>query len=95
VSFITLTGGVGQILVRFITSVPEPSWHSEIARAITIMNTVVLLQKLDEIERALDVEERATIRKMVLDAQQCALQLQRCVETPGAPATTKRQSAKM
>lgn len=41
------------------------------------MNTVVLLQKLGEIERALDVEERATIRKMVLDAQQCALQLQR------------------
>jgi hypothetical protein len=44
---------------------------------MTIMNTVVLLQKLGEIERALDVEERATIRKMVLDAQQCALQLQR------------------
>jgi hypothetical protein len=41
------------------------------------MNTVVVLQKLNEIERALDVEERATIRKMLLDAQQCVLQLQR------------------
>ena len=41
------------------------------------MNTVALLQKLDEIERALDGDERATIRKLVLDAQQCALQLQR------------------
>jgi hypothetical protein len=44
---------------------------------MNVMNTVLLLQKLDEIERALDVEERATIRKMVLDAQQCALEIQR------------------
>lgn len=44
------------------------------------MNTVVLLEKLNKIELALDVEERATIRELVRDAQQCALQLQR--ETP-------------
>jgi uncharacterized membrane protein len=44
------------------------------------MNTVVLLEKLNKIERALDVEERATIREMLRDAQQCALQIQR--ETP-------------
>jgi hypothetical protein len=42
-----------------------------------IMNTVVVLQKLNEIERALDVEERATIRKMLVDAQLCVLELQR------------------
>ncbi|MGA8671392.1 MAG: hypothetical protein WB679_16025 [Terracidiphilus sp.] len=42
------------------------------------MNTVVVLQKLNEIERALDVvEERATIRKMLVDAQLCVLELQR------------------
>jgi hypothetical protein len=44
------------------------------------MNTVVLLEKLNKIERALDVEEHATIREMLRDAQQCAIQLQR--ETP-------------
>ncbi len=42
-----------------------------------IMNTVVVRQKLNEIERALDVEERATIRKMLVDAQLCVLELQR------------------
>lgn len=41
------------------------------------MNTVVLLEKLNKIERALDVEEPATIRALVRDAQQYALQLQR------------------
>jgi uncharacterized membrane protein len=44
---------------------------------IAIMNTVILLQKLTEIEQALDREEKATLRKMLRDAQQCALQLQR------------------
>jgi hypothetical protein len=44
---------------------------------MSVMNTVVLLQKLTDLERALDVEERATIRRMVLDAQLCVLQLQR------------------
>jgi hypothetical protein len=44
------------------------------------MNTIVLLKKLNKIERALDVEERATIRELPREAQQCALQLQR--ETP-------------
>jgi hypothetical protein len=44
---------------------------------MSVMNTVVLLQKLRDLERALDVEERATIRRMVLDAQLCVLQLQR------------------
>jgi hypothetical protein len=41
------------------------------------MNTVILLQKLTEIELALDRGESATLRKMLHDAQQCALQLQR------------------
>jgi len=44
------------------------------------MNTVVLLEKLNKIELALDVEERATIRALLREAQQCALELQR--ETP-------------
>ena len=44
------------------------------------MNTVALIEKLNKIERALDVEEHDTIRELLRDAQQCALQLQR--ETP-------------
>lgn len=44
------------------------------------MNTIALLEKLNKIERALEVEERGTIRELLRDAQQCALQLQR--ETP-------------
>ena len=41
------------------------------------MNTVVLLEKLNKIERALELEERATIRQMLVDAQLCVLALQR------------------
>lgn len=54
------------------------SCHSDVASVIGIMDsTVVLLQKLSDIERALEIEERATIRNMLLDAQQYVLQLQR------------------
>jgi len=41
------------------------------------MNAVFLLEKLKEIERALDMEERATIRAMVLEAQQYTIALQK------------------
>jgi hypothetical protein len=44
------------------------------------MNPLWLLEKLKEIERALENEERSTIRKMVTEAQQYAIQMQR--ETP-------------
>ncbi len=44
------------------------------------MNTVALIEKLNKIERALEAGESATIRELLRDAQQCALQLQR--ETP-------------
>jgi hypothetical protein len=44
------------------------------------MYIVLLLQKLREIEGALELEERATLRKMVAEAQQYAIDLQR--ETP-------------
>jgi len=54
------------------------SCQSDVASVICIMDsTVVLLQKLGDIERALEIEERATIRNMLLDAQQYVLQLQR------------------
>jgi predicted transcriptional regulator len=54
------------------------------------MNTVVLLEKLNKIERALDIEERATIRELLREAQQCALQLQR--ETPEQMRRDSRSS---
>jgi hypothetical protein len=44
------------------------------------MYIVLLLQKLREIEGALEREERAVLRKMVAEAQQYAVDLQR--ETP-------------
>jgi len=44
------------------------------------MNPLWLLEKLKEIERALDLEERSTIRRMVVEAQQYAIQMQR--DTP-------------
>jgi hypothetical protein len=66
------------IWVPFVTSTPEMSCQSDVASVICIMDsTVVLLQKLGDIERALEIEERATIRNMLLDAQQYVLQLQR------------------
>lgn len=44
------------------------------------MNPLWLLEKLKEIERALENEERSTIRSMVVEAQLYAIQMQR--ETP-------------
>lgn len=41
------------------------------------MYTVLLIEKLREIERTLDLGDRAAIRKMLADAQYYAVQLQR------------------
>jgi len=40
------------------------------------MNPIWLLEKLKEIELALDREEPSTIRSMIVEAQQYAIQLQ-------------------
>jgi hypothetical protein len=44
------------------------------------MSLILLLEKLKEIELALEIEKSATIRGMLAEAEQYALQLQR--ETP-------------
>jgi hypothetical protein len=41
------------------------------------MNTNILLDKLIEIERSIGVETNTTLRKQVLDAQDCVLEMQR------------------
>jgi hypothetical protein len=41
-----------------------------------MMNVTVLIDKLTEIERAIGVEDDLIIRNKVIDAQDCALQLQ-------------------
>jgi hypothetical protein len=41
------------------------------------MNTSVLLEKLVQIERSIGIETNNTLRAMVLDAQDCALALQK------------------
>jgi hypothetical protein len=44
------------------------------------MHTVQLIRKLREIERALEVEDLSTIRNLVIEAEQCALRVQRETE---------------
>jgi hypothetical protein len=44
------------------------------------MSLILLLEKLKQIELALEIEKSATIRGMLAEAEQYALQLQR--ETP-------------
>ena len=41
------------------------------------MDTNILLQKLIEIEKSIGVETNTTLRKQVLDAQDCVLQIQK------------------
>ncbi len=41
------------------------------------MNTISLLQKLQELEQAVGVEGVVTLRRMVADARECALEIQR------------------
>ncbi len=41
------------------------------------MNTVILIEKLNEIEQALGKEEPNAIRRMLIEAQDCALKIQR------------------
>jgi|HubBroStandDraft_1064217.scaffolds.fasta_scaffold713736_1 hypothetical protein len=41
------------------------------------MNTSVLLDKLTMIERSIGVQTNTTLRNLVLDAQDCVLELQR------------------
>jgi hypothetical protein len=44
------------------------------------MHTVQLIQKLREIERALELEDRSIIRRLLIEAQECALRVQRETE---------------
>lgn len=41
------------------------------------MNTVILIQKLNEIEQSLGKAEPVAIRRLLLEAQDCALNIQR------------------
>ena len=41
------------------------------------MNTVVLIQKLNEIDLALGKQQSPIIRQLLLEAQDCALKIQR------------------
>jgi len=54
---------------------PHPMLKSERNRAA--MNPIQLVEKLRAIERALELEERSTIRTLVAEALQYAMQMQR------------------
>ena len=41
------------------------------------MNIAMLIKRLIEIEQALDVKDNSTLRRMVWDVQECALQIQK------------------
>jgi hypothetical protein len=41
------------------------------------VNICAVVERLIEIERALGVEDTSTIRRMLWDAQECALQIQK------------------
>ncbi|MGA7110107.1 MAG: hypothetical protein WBV28_21470 [Terracidiphilus sp.] len=51
------------------------------------MHTVQLIQKLREIERALEVGDLSTIRSLLIEAEKCALRVQQETEEQ-----TRRQS---
>jgi hypothetical protein len=55
---------------------PMPSSEAE----VRAMHTVQLIQKLREIERALELEDRSIIRHLLIEAQECALRVQRETE---------------
>lgn len=58
------------------------------------MHTVKLIQKLRDIRRAIGVEDEATVLKMLMEAEECAVQLQR--ETPEQIRRTSRfESARL
>jgi hypothetical protein len=52
------------------------------------MLTVKLIQKLRDIRRAIGVEDATAVLKMVIEAEECALQLQQ--ETPEQIRRTSR-----
>jgi len=52
------------------------------------MHTVKLIQKLREIRRAIGVEDASIVIKMVIEAEECAVQIQR--ETPEQTRRTSR-----
>ena len=52
------------------------------------MLTVKLIQKLRELRRAIGVEDVTTVLRMVIEAEECALQVQR--ETPEQLRRTSR-----
>jgi hypothetical protein len=56
------------------------------------MDTTSLLQKLIEIEQAVGSEEHATIRRMIVEAQECLLGFQKNALTRlcQAPQSTRR-----
>ena len=56
------------------------------------MNPIWLLEKLKEIERALEREERSTIRRMVVEAQEYAIQLEH--DTPEQRRRDSRVAAR-
>ncbi|HUN84768.1 MAG TPA: hypothetical protein VMU48_10330 [Terracidiphilus sp.] len=55
------------------------------------MDTTSLLQKLIEIEQAVDSEELATIRRMIIEAQECLLGFQKSALTRLCPVPKARQ----
>ncbi|HEX4283811.1 MAG TPA: hypothetical protein VHZ28_01880 [Terracidiphilus sp.] len=54
------------------------------------MSLILLLEKLKEIELALEIEKSATIRGMLAEAEQYALQLQR-----ESPEQMRRSSSRV